>query len=342
MEMMSTPVGPAQWSVAVSEPTQVAEARRRAVPLAQRAGLDETRAGALALIVTEAATNLVKHARQGELIVRLLDRAQGGGVEVVSLDRGPGMDDLQACFRDGFSSAGTSGNGLGAIRRQADEFDIYSRPGSGTVFVARVRPPGVVPPSGNLEAGVVCLPVHGETESGDGWLVTANADVTRAFVVDGLGHGPGAAEAAAAAIEVVRDRASVPLVPLLEELHGALHSTRGAVAAMAELDASRRQVRFAGVGNIAAVLWRPGAQQSLVSMNGTLGHGTARVREFTYPWPPGAMLIAHSDGLQSRWSLDAHPGLPARDPGLVASVLYRDFSRGRDDVTVLVLRERTA
>ena len=64
-----------------------------------------------------------------------------------------------------------------------------------------------------------------------------------------------------------------------------------------------------------------------------------RVQEFTYPWPPGAILVLHSDGLLSHWTLDRHPGLAARHPMLLAGILYRDFRRGRDDTTVVVARE---
>jgi len=54
------------------------------------------------------------------------------------------------------------------------------------------------------------------------------------------------------------------------------------------------------------------------------------------------MLVLHSDGLVSHWSLDAYPGLAARDPSLIAGILYRDFTRGRDDVTVVVAKAEEA
>ena len=77
----------------------------------------------------------------------------------------------------------------------------------------------------------------------------------------------------------------------------------------------------------------------MVSHNGTVGHVTRKVQEFVYPWLPGALVIMHSDGLGTQWSLERYPGLALRDPALIAGVLYRDFQRGRDDVTVLVARE---
>ena len=63
------------------------------------------------------------------------------------------------------------------------------------------------------------------------------------------------------------------------------------------------------------------------------------IQVFTAPWPAGALVLLHSDGLASHWTLDRYPGLSARYPTLVAGVLYRDHRRGRDDTTVVVARE---
>jgi hypothetical protein len=94
------------------------------------------------------------------------------------------------------------------------------------------------------------------------------------------------------------------------------------------------------VGNIAAAFHVNGAVRQAVSHNGTLGHEARAFREYAYPWHPGGMAIVHSDGLATRWSVDAYPGLRRRHPAVVAAVLYRDFSRRRDDVTVVVGQER--
>ncbi|HEX6078241.1 MAG TPA: serine/threonine protein kinase, partial [Methylomirabilota bacterium] len=83
-----------------------------------------------------------------------------------------------------------------------------------------------------------------------------------------------------------------------------------------------------------------GEARHLVSSNGTAGHAAQRIKEFSYPWPAGALLIMHSDGLGSRWRLDRYPGLRERHPALVTGVLYRDWSRSGDDVTVVAARLR--
>jgi hypothetical protein len=84
----------------------------------------------------------------------------------------------------------------------------------------------------------------------------------------------------------------------------------------------------------------PGAPsgRGLVSHNGTIGVEVRRLQQFDYESPAEALLVMHSDGLQSRWSLEAYPGIMHRHPALIAGVLYRDYSRQRDDLTVCVVR----
>jgi anti-sigma regulatory factor (Ser/Thr protein kinase) len=321
--------------VRVSDESQVGEARRAMAALTTRLGLDPEDSGAASLVTTEAATNLVKHGGGGEILLRGIE----GGVEVLALDRGPGMADVAASLRDGYSTRGTPGNGLGAIRRMATEFDIYSAPGRGTAVLARIRSGPASPERVRLEMGAISLPKSGETVNGDGWLVLPTARGARILVVDGLGHGPIAGDAAQAAIEAFRGAPGETVEAAVETCHLALRSTRGAALAVTEVDVETAVVRFAGVGNIAGSIWNGTTSRHTVSHNGTAGHGMVRIREFSYPWPKGALLVLASDGLATRWTLDPYPGLSARHPSLVAAVLYRDHSRRRDDVTVVVARE---
>ncbi|MGH7263328.1 MAG: hypothetical protein ACREMB_00540 [Candidatus Rokuibacteriota bacterium] len=82
-----------------------------------------------------------------------------------------------------------------------------------------------------------------------------------------------------------------------------------------------------------------GDGRHLVSYAGIAGHELRRVKELAYPWPEEALLVLHSDGLGTQWSLSAYPALARRHPTLIAGVLYRDHSRRRDDVSVLVAKE---
>jgi anti-sigma regulatory factor (Ser/Thr protein kinase) len=326
-------------AVAVAEASGVAEARRRALGLAETRGLDEALAGKLALVVTEAATNLLKHAGGGEVLLRALCADGALGIEVLAIDRGGGLANVAAALRDGHSTAGSPGIGLGAIARVATAFDIHSVPGAGTAVVAQLwaRAPGR-PAGGPLEVAGVTAPHPGEELCGDAWAVARRPDGGVLLVADGLGHGPDAHAAAREAVRLFHGSGRPSPAALLEELHAGLRHTRGAAVAVAGIDLGRAVVHYAGLGNIAAsILWR-GGTRSLVSHNGIAGHEARRIAEFSYPFPDGALLVLHSDGLTSRWSLDPYPGLAERHPALLAGVLYRDFRRGRDDVAVVVAR----
>ena len=326
---------------AVTELSQVGEPRRAAQWLAQRIELDETRAGRLALVVTELATNLAKHARNGEILLRAIDGpADARAIEVLAVDGGPGISDLALSQTDGYSTAGTLGNGLGAIRRQSDDFLIYTQP-AGTVIAARVGKEPHRHDGMPLDIGAVCASKPGEEICGDAWTSRLRPDRLDMIVADGLGHGLGAHDAARQAIATFEEDPVAEPRHMLERVHAALRPTRGAAVALLTIDLERGVARYAGLGNIAAAILREnGSRQNLISHNGIAGHAATKFQEYSYPVPPKSVIVVHSDGLGTHWNLASYPGLASRHPSLIAGVLYRDFARRRDDVTVIVARER--
>ena len=314
----------------IDDASAIGEARRDAQRLATEAGLDETAVGRVGIVVTELATNLVRHAERGELLVQTIASDSGVQIEVLAIDRGPGMADVQRCLADGYSSGGTSGNGLGAVKRLSGLFDAYSIPGSGTAIVARVgkgRGPAF---------GAICTAVRGETVSGDAWRLAFRPGEVSAIVFDGLGHGPLAASASEAGIEAF---AAIPFDPPERHIarsHERLSGTRGAAGACIRRWPDGR-LSFAGIGNITARACGGERSQGLVSHNGTLGLQVRRVQQFEYAAVPDSLIVLHSDGLSARWDLADYPGLRQHHPALVAAVLYRDHGRGRDDATVVVV-----
>jgi serine phosphatase RsbU (regulator of sigma subunit) len=191
---------------------------------------------------------------------------------------------------------------------------------------------------GQLSVGAICKPMAGEMRCGDGWGCELLADRCILVLVDGLGHGTGAAAAAELAVASVRQHRAKAPAAIVENAHNALRATRGAALAVAEVDLAQRTLRYCGVGNISATIITGDNLRHLVSYNGTAGHEARKIVEFSYPWSANALLIMHSDGLMTRWNLQAYPGLLQRHPSLIAGVLYRDFVRGRDDVTVLAAK----
>jgi anti-sigma regulatory factor (Ser/Thr protein kinase) len=322
--------------------SQVGEVRRLATSMAERLGFNEDDKGRLALVLTEAASNVIKHAGSGEIVLRPAINS-AAGIEALIVDKGPGMADVSRALGDGYSTAGTPGTGLGAVARLSSRFDVYSALGLGTVLLLQIWPQVPRRPeqgTGELvEAGAVCLPHPGETAFGDAWAMRRAEDRTLIIVADGLGHGPEAAAASEQAVRLFQEsRADAPAA-ILSEVHGALRSTRGAAVAVASLDPGKQEIRYAGVGNIAASVVAGDQTRSMVSHNGTVGHEVRKIQEFQYPFPPEALVIMQSDGLQTHWRFDRYPGLTARHPAVIAGLLYRDFSRGRDDVTVLAVRD---
>lgn len=325
--------------IRVSDVSHTGEARRHAVAQAERLNFGISESGALAIAVTEIATNLVKHAGGGSIIVEPTGRNGNRGLRVLALDKGPGIRDVASAMRDGHSTAGTAGNGLGAIRRLSDAFDIYSSPGSGTVILADFRAhKKVVEKAPAIEVGVISVPIKGEEVCGDGWGAKVTADSVLLMVVDGLGHGILASDAAREGERVFSESRTDSPSPILRDSHDAMRKTRGAAMAVASLHLDRRVVSFAGVGNISASIVSPEGSRGLASHNGTVGHHLQNIQEFTFPWNPNSLLIMHSDGLNTRWDAKVYPGIWNKHPALVAALLYRDFSRERDDVTVLVAR----
>jgi len=324
--------------ISVVEESQVGVARRYVAEICARFSSDEIFCAKAAIVVTEIARNVVRHGKGGEIIVRQILTLGASGLELLALDQGPGLRDFAECLRDGFSTAGTEGSGLGAINRLSDRLEVFSRPGRGTVIWARLHPAGTPTMAHAFETGGVSVAVEHEKLCGDGWEVLETGGVLRAMVVDGLGHGPFAEQASREAMAVFRSQASTGVAPTLKLIDQALIKTRGAAAAIMELSPRKRQVTAAGVGNVSMRLLQNGRSKSFGCDNGTLGAGVKRITEFRHPWVDGSVLVMHSDGIKARWSLDDYPGIIRRHPGVVAGLLYRDFQREGDDATVIVVR----
>jgi anti-sigma regulatory factor (Ser/Thr protein kinase) len=343
-----------RW-LAVEDASAVVACRNAGLALASRLNFPAARADALGLAVTEAASNLHKHARQGALLLAVNRDADAPGIDLVTIDSGPGLRDVSAAMRDGHSTSGTLGIGLGAIRRLADFCDLYSVPGHGTALVARFWPVPreYVPRGPAVRCAGLIRPITGETECGDAFGVLRTGDTVTAVFCDGLGHGPLAAAAAAAALSAVLGdpetgpatgpgirpsagpaRTAEPAA-LLERAHRRMSGTRGGAVAVVQV--SGQQARFAGLGNVAAFILSAGGRKSMLSVPGIAGYQARAFRQFEYEVPPGAAVILHSDGISSRWEVAAVPGVETKDPLLISAVLLAEAGIHRDDAGIVVL-----
>lgn len=319
--------------LAIEDSSQVGHARRTAQTLAQMHGFSETDIGRIGLVVTELGSNLLKHASRGELHLRTLPRAGQPGFEVLAVDRAGGFE-REACLADGYSTGGTQGIGLGAVARQAEVFDLYSDE-RGTVLLARLYRKEDRDP--DVRYGISQHALHNDAHCGDSWyLALANGHVS-ALVVDGLGHGVEAEEAALLGRATFAAQAFEAPDLILDDMHQAMRGSRGGAVGIAQFDGYRDSLRFAGIGNIGASLITPEKARGLTSHPGIVGAQYRKAQAFDYAPVSGSLLILYSDGLQSRWNLNDYPGLIHRHPAVIATVLHRDYCRGRDDVTVLAI-----
>ncbi len=333
----------------IAESTHVAAARRAVGELARRLSLSDDTVARAELVAVELAGNILHHAEHGSLYLAPLP--SGSGLHIIAVDLGPGVGNLERAMTDGFSTGTTPGLGLGAVKRLVSSMDVYSRHGSGTTITATLReeqtsaqPNSEASRAARLmdeQTAVISTCIAGEQVNGDSWAIYPSATRNIYLLVDGLGHGAYASQAAATAVSVANSNFAadpdVPLATVVQRMHTPMHATRG--AAIMLISILGEQVQCCGVGNIGASLNLPdGTVRNLISHNGTVGHRMARVQEFPYVAPAGSLLIMHSDGISTRWKASAYPGLQTHAPATIAGLIYRDSSRSRDDATVLVAR----
>ncbi|GAA6119398.1 ATP-binding protein [Acidovorax sp. FG27] len=341
------------WShraFAMGDATCVGEARRHCAQAIADWGWPDEDAGRLSLVVTELGTNLLRHAVQGQLWIAF--KPAWREVEVIALDKGPGMVDVQRSLTDGVSTgSGSPGTGLGAVRRMASDFDVHSSP-QGTLVLARVRPEGVAQPALGVRLGAVRLAAPGETVCGDGWALALEGvpagegsltarprhDRLTLLVSDGLGHGPEAAAASDAALARFAQDPFAPLPALLQALDRGLGGTRGAALFLLRADPGE-PLRFTGAGNILGRVMSGVYDKGMLTPHGTAGVQLRRAEPSTQELPAHAMMLVHTDGIASRWPASALAPLMPRDPALLAAALVWNQLRGRDDATVVVLKQ---
>ncbi len=320
--------------VAITDQSSVGEARRTGLLAAERLGLDTVKCGEFALLATEISRNVLLHGGGGHTIIFGSTNDHGPVARILALDNGPGIANVAQAMEDGYSTAGTMGAGLGAIQRIASSMEIFTARNGTIVFVelaAAASAPGI-------QVAGLAVPYPGERFCGDAWSYHQSDDRIVILLVDGLGHGPDAADAANEAIAVFRQRVDRSPAEILSRIHDALKKTRGAAGAIAEIRLSDHTLAYAGVGNTVGVLMGTHISRNLISHNGTLGLTTPKIQEFRVEWPADGILIMHSDGLQSKWDLSSYAGLLARHPAVIGGALFRDFRRQRDDASVVVVK----
>ena len=304
--------------------------------IAERTGFPEPERATITLAVRELATNILRHASVGEIVVT----GSAAGIEVVALDQGPGIPDVDEAVADGFSRDGGLGYGLGTVNRAMDELLITSARGKGTTVTARrrLRPhrrPAGRPP---MDIGAATAPKPGYVENGDAYVIHQYGQHCLVGVIDGLGHGMPAQVAALAARRYVEAHADLPLDGIFRGTSIACRGSRGVVMALARFDWVEQTLEFASVGNIETRVLDAGRPLDFIVRRGVIGHNAPSPRITTHPWPPEATLVLHSDGIPAHWGDIDLAALAVVSASVMAATLLRQLNRNTDDATVLVAR----
>jgi len=342
-------------SIEIINDSSIGACRRAVHEFARSLGFSETELAQIDIVVQEIGTNAARYATENRWLHFAPTLGDATGLELFYWDTGPGIYDIDRAIRDGVSTSGSLGAGLGSIRRMMDEFEIYStvrktgrlkfgsieRNLHGTTLMARKWLDAELTEENKIESrrfGVWMRSHPGEQVCGDAYFIRRRGARFLVAVIDGLGHGDGAKEAADAALDVLDEWMGEGLEEVFQSVHNALRATRGAVMGAAIIDEVSGRFHYAGVGNIEARVFNTPEPLTALPVNGTLGARMGRVKVWTHSWTRGATLVMASDGLSGTWDMDSYPGLLDRSPQMLASILMRDYARGTDDATVLVAR----
>ncbi len=321
--------------------TYQASVRSEMRRIAESIGFTGHRMGELEIIIAELTSNISKHTRAGGyFLVRPLT-GEMPGIEIISIDEGPGIRMASDMMKDGLSTTRTLGQGLGAIQRLASVFDIFSLTGWGTILLTRtyIKKTDKARASKSLHVYGLNVNKPGESVSGDAWHFIQTARNTRIMIIDGLGHGVSAKQAADEAIQNFISEPGATPTDQLHSLHPALKRTRGGVVNVVYLDETNNQLSYSGVGNISMKVISANSSKGCFSYNGIVGHIMPSViNNHILQWQPNDLIILHSDGISGRWDLGKYPGILTHHPLLLCAAIYKDHTRGTDDATVVVAK----
>lgn len=340
---------PKMKSLTLTDESQVGSARRTAIQAGEAVGLPAEALERLAIVVTEACTNLVRHAVNGELLV---DARKAGGtfgkgrgrasVTILAIDDGPGIPNVEAAMVDGYTTATEEprgiGGGLGSMRRQADRFDIHSGT-HGTTVVATVGDVAGSASTARHDIAGLIVPMPGFDAGGDAYAIRPGRHSTTVMLMDVLGHGPTAAEDAATGLKAFETAGSASLEEFERQISDALGGSRGAAALIVEIPHTPGKLRAVGLGNVRGdIVTADGSRCGIPSQPGILGAATRRPRPTEHDWPEDATLILSTDGLKSTPRVPEPRSLFFRSPQIIAATLYKLRRRGSDDAGVVVVR----
>jgi anti-sigma regulatory factor (Ser/Thr protein kinase) len=305
------------------------------------AGFSAKKTGEIDIIVAELVSNLVKHGGGGQLMVKLQEVNGNTFLELIGIDAGKGMTDVGRMMVDGVSTQNTLGQGMGAMKRMSDMFQVYSVRDWGTITVIRVYKdePVYFDPVALNQIRSVIIPKTGERACGDGFFQKTTGNCISLFLGDGLGHGPEAQKAVMQAGEVFMTCQEKEPTLIIRHINALVKKTRGLVGTVVSLDLNERTWRICGIGNIQTRIYDGRELKGYMAYNGIIGLNVPNtLKSHEMPFENGQLLIMCSDGIKSRWDISRYPTIMRYDLTMLCATIIKDFSRNTDDTAVVACK----
>jgi len=340
--------------IPIDEIHHVGIAIRKASKLAEELGFSEKELRETFIVVSELYNNLIEHeAIEGKITCSLIEEGTKKYLQIISEDKGPGIANVETVMEDGYSTNGTLGIGLGAIKRLMSDFRITSNINDvktarnnnissqiGTKIITKKylsqREDTADISQSKIKFGIFCRSKYGEKYNGDNYFLQRFEDKTFAAVIDGLGHGQPASEASTEARLYLVENYKKPLDVIINGLHARLKSTRGAVISIALIDDKKGELEYVGIGNVLTRVFNSPTPTKPVNYNGSLGYILRNFRVFQYPWVKGNIIIMTSDGISERYDQNRVPNFLKKHPVIIANTILKEYGKAYDDATVLV------
>jgi len=325
----------------ISSPAEVIAIRRISKEIARNIGFDERVQEEIVLVVSELASNIIKYANRGIVTLTPVFLPEKNGLMIEATDSGPGFNENNA-LKDGFSSSGTLGCGLGAVNRMMDEFDIHTSENkqTGTRIVCKrwLRSKSSFNGQCPFDVGIVSRPKHGETDNGDSFVIKQGNGQSLFAVIDGVGHGRLAHQAAHAARQYIENHSELPLSDIFRGVDRACRSSRGVVMALASFDWSRMKLTFASVGNIEVKVFGAQEKFKFIVRRGIVGKNSPNPVVTQNDWRTDYALALHSDGLSTHWSWNDFSLHADRSAQFLAEHMHRVLEKDNDDTTLIIVK----
>lgn len=326
----------------ISTPAEVIAIRRIAREMASEMGFDESTREEIGLVVSELASNITKYAPRGIITLSQICDLHRKGLVIEAEDEGEGFVNIHVSMQDGVSTAGTLGVGLGAVNRLMDEFDILQREDrTGTRIICKrfLHNNTNYGKHCPFNFGVVSRQKPSETMNGDTFIIKHIRNATLVGVIDGVGHGILAAQAANAARQYIEQHADSSLFELFKGVDRACASTRGVVMALAVFDWSKNSFHFASVGNIEASIFHGHHEKpKFIVRRGIVGKHAPQPVITENKWHAGNILALHSDGISSHWSWHDFSTYTSHPAQVIAEHIYNANQKNHDDATIVIVK----